>query len=170
MVSKGVKIGMGSSDDLFDIMTKPADFPIEEKKIVLLTVSSYLFRLIVMVYFSDDLPTREHFARLNRIDADKMDEKSLIDAICECGNMIVGTLNRDLATVFSSVGMSTPNIIDKNCASYFSSLNFGYSRDFQITINNEKTFFLTIGVTEFADIDFVLDATVEEATGELEMF
>lgn len=161
---------MSLPDDLFDITVKPSGLPAGDEQIVLLTISSYFFRLVVLIHFTDDLSTRQHFARLNCTDVNSMDEKSFIDTICECGNMIVGTLNRDLANIFASVGMSTPNIIDKNCGSLLSSLNFGYSKDFQVTINNEKTFFLTIGVTEFADIDFEINTELEDATGELEMF
>ena len=170
MITQGLKAGIGAAEDEVVVTTLPADFKFGEDQIVILTVSSYLFRLIVMIYFTDDAPTREHFARIYRITASEMNRKAFLDAICECANMVVGTLNRDLAMVFSSVGMSTPNIIDKNCAAYLGTLHFGYTKTFAALVNGEKSFHVTLGVTEFDDIDFSVEASCGENTGELEIF
>jgi hypothetical protein len=170
MITQALKVGIGAPDDQILVTTVPDDSPLSENKVVLLTVSSYLFRLIVMIYFTEDTSTREHFARVYRTTPCKMNGQAFLDAICECANMVVGTLNRDLATVFHSVGMSTPNIIDRNCATYLGTLNFGYAKTFHAMVNGEKSFHVTLGVTEFDDLDFTVAATGEENTGELEMF
>lgn len=170
MITQGLKAGIASSEDEVVVSTLPGNSIFSEKEIVLLTVSSYRFRLIVMIYFSDDAATREHFARVYRTPVCEMDRRAFLDAICECANMVVGTLNRDLALVFNSVGMSTPNIIDRNCAAYLNTLNFGYSQTFVAIVNSEKSFYATLGVTEFDDIDFIIDESSNEITGELEIF
>ncbi len=170
MITQGLKAGIGATDDTVVISTLPDDSKFKEDKAVILTVSSYLFRLIVMIYFDEDMPTREHFSRLYRTPINEMKDKAFLDAICECANMVVGTLNRDLSGVFHSVGMSTPNIIDSHCADYLSTLNFGFSKTFSVLINGDKQFHATLGVTEFDDLDFTFEASCEESTGELEMF
>jgi hypothetical protein len=170
MITQALKAGIGAPDDQILVTTVPDDSESSEDKIVLLTVSSYLFRMIIMIYFTDDTSTRAHFARVYRTQPCEMKGQAFLDAICECANMVVGTLNRDLATVFHSVGMSTPNIIDRNCAAYLATLNFGFARTFHATVNGEKSFHVTLGVTEFDDLDFTVEATSEESTGELEMF
>lgn len=170
MVTQGMKSGICTPEDNFEIAPLPLDAEFEETKLVILTVSSYLFRLIVMIYFTPDEKTKEHFARINKTQLSDMDEQAFIDAICECGNMCVGTLNRELARIFPHIGMSTPNILDKECKRYLTSLKCGHVQNFEITINQESKFHLTMCVSEYDDIDFAVDTSVVEDTGELEMF
>lgn len=138
---------------------------------VVLTISSYLFRLIVMVHFSPDRATREHVARVNKIAPEEMSEQSFHDAIAECGNICCGILNRDLGPVFPHIGMSTPNIIDKRCTAYLDMLNAGHIQHFQIDVERDPMFYVTLCVCDYADLDFAIDVNDAGAdTGELELF
>jgi hypothetical protein len=138
---------------------------------VVLTVSSYLFRLIVMIHFSPDRTTREHVARINHIALDEMSEQSFHDAIAECGNICCGILNRDLGAIFPHIGMSTPNIIDTRCAAYLGMLNGGHIQHFEVNIAQAPMFHVSLCVCEYADLDFTVDVNdVGADTGELELF
>ena len=44
-------------------------------------------------------------------------EQAFFDAIAERGNICCGILNRDLGHYFPHMGLSTPNILDKECSS-----------------------------------------------------
>lgn len=145
---------------------------IKESKMVILTVSSYLFRLMTVLYFTLDKPTRAHFAALNRSDPSALSEQDYLDVIGECGNLCCGTLNRELGKYFPHVGMSTPNILERRCMDYLSALDAEYTRHFRIRLGGGLTLHATLCACDYGDLDFAVEkAAAEDAeTGELEMF
>ena len=85
--------------------------------------------------------------------------------------MSCGAMSRDLSRVFPNIGMSTPNIIDKECSSSLGRLNWGYIQHFKLEINKDAHFFASLCVSDYADLDFVANTTpVEVSSGELELF
>lgn len=171
MLRQGIKASLLVSPD--DPVTIT---PVEEvggmaaSKIVILSVSSYLFRLMALIYFTPDELTKAHFARINKVSASAMDEQSFNDAILECGNICCGSINRALARVFPHVGMSTPNIIDKQCALYRGVLDSSYEQHVAIAIPDGPTFYASVCIKEYEDLDFEADVAEEAVSGELEMF
>lgn len=158
-------------DDSFELTMLPDLAEVMESKFVILTISSYLFRLMVLIYFSPDETTKEHFARINNVPVAEMSQQAFFDAISERGNMCCGILNRELGHHFAHMGLSTPNILDKECASKLNILGCGHIQHVRVDINNSVHFHASVCVCEFADLDFVVDeAAEEESTGELEMF
>lgn len=144
---------------------------VKDTKCVVITVSSYLFRLMVLIYFTPDSSAKLHFARANRIAACDMSDAALIDAVSEFANMCCGALSRDLSRTFPHIGMSTPNIIDKECSSSLGRLDCGHIQHFKLVVGRDKHFFVSLCVSEYADLDFVVDTTpVEVSNGELELF
>lgn len=144
---------------------------ITEKKVVLLTVSSYVFKVVTMVYFTLNDPTRQHFAAINRTEVDGMVDDDFLDVICECGNIFCGALNRELAQHYPHLGMSTPNVLDRPSVDYLGALKPGYIKHFKVEVNDRLTMHASLCVCDFASIDFTVDTTkVEESHGELELF
>jgi len=143
---------------------------IATEKMVALTVSSYVFRVTFLIHFSGDEATRAHFAAVNRVAVQELDDQAFNDSIRECGNICCGNLNRDLVRVFPHVGMSTPNIIDRRCIDYLGKLGQGYVQHFGLLGNTGPALAVTVCVNEFEDLDFSGDFEEAEATGELEMF
>lgn len=162
---------VASADDVCEVAVLDDCSQIKEKKMVVLTVSSYLFRLVVLLYFNADAATREHVARSRNIDESDMEEQDFYDSISEFGNICCGTLNRGLAPYFPHIGMSTPNIIDKYCSSYLNRLNCGYIKHFRVDINDSVHFHIGLCVSDYDNIDFVVEVQQDDSsTGELEMF
>lgn len=162
LVPDGTEVDMSVIDDVASISAR---------KMVVLTVSSYLFRMMVMFYFTPDAATKAHFARLNRIAPEEMSEQAFMDAIAECGNLCCGILNRDLGRFFPHLGMSTPNVIDKNCAAYLQKLNLGHLRHLAVDMPETPRFHVTLCVSAYAEMDFaVSEEEVDAGTGELELF
>lgn len=160
-----------SPDDRIEVCAIDDIKEAKEKKVVLLTVSSYVFRVMTMVYFTLNKDTKAHFAAINRTEADHMSDSDFLDVISECGNIFCGALNRELAVHFPHLGMSTPNVLDRECVDYLSELDAGYIRHFKIEINDSFTMHASLCVCDFADIDFTVDMTqTEESNGELELF
>jgi hypothetical protein len=141
-------------------------------RIVVLTVSSYLFRLMAILYFTPDAATRACFARAAGASAPELADEAFHDRVAECGNVCCGTLNRELARHFPHVGMSTPNIIDRDCMRYVDLLGCGLMRHYRLALADGPTMHASLCVADFGLVDFHADASVDEdvSAGELEMF
>ncbi len=145
---------------------------IKEKKIVILTVSSYLFRAMVIIYFKPDAATRAYFNRNAAEDAPELTDAEFYDRVAECGNVCCGAFNRGLGSHFPHVGMSTPNIIDKDCMRYVGLLGCELTKHYMITLEGSLTMYATLCVADYGTVDFHIDPIVEDDAnvGELEMF
>ena len=172
MVTVGIIACLGGAEaEACKITLLPNSAEIQESKVVVLTVASYLFRLFVLIYFSPDESTKTHFASINHIDPAEMTEPELLDAICECGNICCGTLNRELARVYPHVAMSTPNIIERECANYLESLGAGHLQHFRALAGDGKLFHFSLCMRNYADIDFEWAPEVDAVSaGEMEFF
>lgn len=143
-----------------------------DKKIVILTTASYLFRVIAMIYFTPDAHSRHFMALMNNLSPSNMTDTVYYDVMAERGNIFCGILNRELAKYFPHMGMSTPNFMERQCAIYIEKLEAGHVRHVKVTINSDWSFYASLCVCDHADLDFAVDVVVEEEsnTGELEMF
>ena len=157
--------------DSFDINVEDDLTGSHESHLAILTISSYLFRVMVLIHFSADDPTREHLAKLSKASVSDMNEQVFMDAICERANMCCGSLSRDLSHTFPYIGMSTPNIVDRQCASHLNSLHPGHKRHFKVIVNSTAQFHVTLCVNSYDRLDFVVDkSAVDVGSGNLEMF
>jgi len=145
---------------------------IKDKKIVILTVSTYLFRAMAILYFKPDAATRAYFNRNAQEGAPALGDEEFYDRVSECGNVVCGALNRDLGPFFPHVGMSTPNIIDKDCMQYVDLLGCSFVKHYRVVLAGELALHASLCVTDYGLVDFHVDpaAEVEVDTGELEMF
>lgn len=146
------------------------DIPaIEKQQAVVLTVSSYVFRLLVMIHFDATGPARSYMARKQGM-AD-MDERTFLDTIAEFGNLSCGILNRDLGNYFPHLGMSTPNYVEGRCVNYLELLGYNHAQHFAVKVHGEALFHASLCVKAYEEIHFVVNEQDESAeTGELELF
>ncbi len=153
-------------------VTPTDDVVSREKKVVMLTVSSYLFRVLLFIHFDQNKPTLAHFSALEGIAAEEMGEERFFDAVMERGNLCCGALNRELAPFFPHIGMSTPCILDRSSLEHVSALKPAVTRHYVAEVGPGVTLHLTLALCAFADLDFAYEAGVaeEESAGELEMF
>ena len=145
---------------------------LREAEFVILTISSYLFRAMVLFHFNDNAATRAHFARLVNTSPEAMDRKAFEDAVAEFGNLCCGALNRELGRHFPHVGMSTPNLLEGSCILHLGALQAGYLRHYQVEVEGDTRFHATLCVCDYGDLDFRAERqrVVEAAVGELELF
>ncbi|MEJ5896216.1 hypothetical protein WIT60_05085 [Aquabacterium sp. G14] len=172
MVMQGIRSALVSpADAIVSLETVETLEPITEQEVVMLSVVSYHFRVVMMVYFTRDERTRLHFSRLTKNDGSPLDDQGIYDALYESANMCCGTFNRELGRVFEHVGMSTPNMIDSRCAEHLAILDYGYLKHYALVLDSGISFRLSLCVTEYHDLDFELESTAQaESTGELEFF
>lgn len=136
----------------------------QEKDIVVLTISSFLFRVLTIFHIGEDEATKNYFLK-------KSPNKSLTEVFSEVGNLCSGAMNHELLQHFPHMGMSTPYTLSSRCLSFLSELNPGHLSRHDITINGSARLQATVCMCGYAPIDFTVDtATTVDTTGELELF
>ncbi len=150
--------------------------PAVSNHLLVLSVSSYLFRIITFFDFKKDVAT-EHYFKSNYIpgtEAALVSEHALLDAFSEFSNMVCGEVNRGLAPHFKHVGMSTPFSIAPGCLPFIATLKQARILSFQVTINSDIEFTVTscICADPSATIDFLIHENhlASVSTGDLELF
>ena len=155
-----------------DLLVVPSDEIVgPEYEIVMLTVSSYLFRLVMFIHFDRTPATRNYFATLAGASGEVLSDERLIDVVMERGNLFCGALNRDLSPFFPHIGMSTPCLLHRSCLDHVPTLQPAVARNYRAEAAPGVVLHFTLALCAFADLDFAHEAdAVEEASGELEMF
>ena len=155
-----------SQDDVCDIETLQASKGQEmvEKNIFVLTISSYLFRILVIFHVNDDKQTKNYFTQ--------SDAERLYDEVfAELANLSCGAMNRDLGNYFPHLGLSTPYMLTCKCMPYLKELKPGHISQFKISINSSVLLHATICICAYTPFDFKVDMSApEEETGGLELF
>ena len=135
-----------------------------ESQILVLTIASYVFRLLILFHINKDQATEHYFTKTNP-------GQALDEVIGEIGNMCCGAINRDLGNHFPHTGMSTPYLLKSQCLPHLKELKPNYVSLHRIGINDSVRMHATLCLCAYAPIDFKADMShAEEVTGELELF
>lgn len=149
----------------------PAD---DHRRLVALTVSTYLFRIVALFDFGTDAATATHMARLTRAGKARLDGQELLDAFSELCNVICGEVNRGLSSTFRHAGMSTPFVLERSCMAHVETLAPSALWLGRVTVNDSVGFSASICLCagKDADLDFHIDTSARQLnlTGELELF
>jgi hypothetical protein len=143
-----------------------------EYEVVMLTVSSYRFRVLLFIHFQRNDATRLHLAALGNTTTGEMRDERFADAMMERGNLCCGALNRELSRFFPHLGMSTPCILHGSALEHLGVLRPSTTRDYRAELAPGVVMHLTLAICAIADIDFAFAEEMAEskASGELEMF
>jgi hypothetical protein len=133
-------------------------------EVVVLTISSMQFRLLLLLHFNDDPATHQYYA------ADG--QRTLADAFMEVGNLCCGAINQQLVAHFPDLGMSTPYVLSGECLAHLHELKPSYVSSYALTIDGSVRLGATLCVCSQTPLDFVAahTETASESTGELELF
>ena len=149
------------------IVIEPAEGGFLDPKMpymVLLTIASYSFRLLIIFHLAADRDTLDYFAK-------STNETELLNVFPEICNLCCGAMNRDLGKHFPHLGMSTPSVLDGKCLPFIQSLKPTHVTQHRISINRQVVMHATLCLTSFAPIDFQVDRSApQELTGGLELF
>lgn len=152
--------------DAIDIERLPGTSIVEtpEANIFVLTISSYLFRLLTVFHVDPEGATAAYFCRGEA-------GQTFQEAFGEVGNLCCGAMNRELGKHFLHTGMSTPNMLGRGCVVHLNELKPDYVSRHAITINGGIVMHVTLCLCAYAPIDFRVDPAAEiEETGALELF
>ena len=131
---------------------------------IILTISSIVFRLLLVFHFEEDEAMRDYFVK-------DPEQGSLREALLETGNLCCGAMNQELLHYFPDLGMSTPYVLSARCLPHLEELRPDYLSSYAITIKESVRLLATICVCANALVDFAADiSAVEESSGELELF
>ncbi|WP_395062431.1 hypothetical protein [Paraburkholderia silvatlantica] len=133
--------------------------------LVVLTISSMQFRLLLLLHFEDDERTQRYYVG----DA----SRALTECFMEFGNLCCGAMNQQLVEHFPDLGMSTPYALSSGCLPYLRELKPDYVQSYALTIDHDVRLGATLCVCAQAPLDFVASAAaveVHDSAGELEMF
>ncbi|MCW8929579.1 MAG: hypothetical protein OQL19_04995 [Gammaproteobacteria bacterium] len=148
----------------------------EKENIIVLTLSSHTFRLILFWHFNFDSPTNDYIrSQLNKDEkqlSDKEIEKQNMDFISELSNAYCGQLKRVLGHQFLHLGMSTPNPLNKDNFIFIDELECNFKNTRRIRINSNVNFYLSYCLCFQDNTDFIINPPKEDESesGELEFF
>lgn len=135
-----------------------------EQRMLVLTISSYLFRLLTLIHYSPGRATEAYFNRSDQ-------GRTLDESIGEVGNLCCGAMKRELGGHFMHLGMSTPTILDNRCMGFLDALKPAYVSQHRIRIADRVDLHATLCLCAYGDLDFhIVEASAHEDTGALELF
>jgi hypothetical protein len=154
-----------AEDDDFQIESlAPTDDVPAKATIIVLTISSFAFRLLTLLHIEETATTRDYFLGAG-------EDQPLAGVISEIGNMCCGAMNQDLLRYFPDLGMSTPYELSGRCMPFVDELKPGYLSRYGLTINGNVRLMATVCVCEYAPIDFAYEVSeLADVGGELELF
>lgn len=85
---------------------------------VVLTISAFKFRLMILIHVTLDKATREFAADALGIKVEELDESVYLDYLLEMSNNLCGHLKRNLQASCPPLGMSTPNLLNRSSLSF----------------------------------------------------
>ncbi len=135
-----------------------------EDRFLVLTISSYRFRLLTMLHYSRNKLTNAYF--------NKAGDLAMFDNnFGEYGNLCCGAMKRDIGRYFMHLGLSTPFTLDNKCMSYLSELKPAHVIQYKIDINQGVGLHATLCLCAYGEIHFeVANEDHQVDTGGLELF
>lgn len=134
-----------------------------QAQVVVLTISSMQFRLLLLLHFDDDAGMRDYYVGDTA--------RPLAEAFMEVANLCCGSMNQQLVEHFPDLGMSTPYALSSRCVPYLTALKPNHVTSYDVSINGAVQLGATLCVCTAAPLDFVAkEAVAADSGGELELF
>jgi hypothetical protein len=146
------------------VFEQPRDKP--GGKVFLITLSSFVFRLLMMYRITESPATCAYYVSA-------AGTQTLDGVFAEAVNMCAGALNRELSEGFPHLAMSTPDLVSSQCVGFMDDLKPQYLSSCVITINSSLQIQATLCLCCSAPIEIAASTAanhVEESVGELELF
>jgi hypothetical protein len=130
--------------------------------LLLITISSFVFRLITIFEVCNDAATRNYYAGDTGA--------SLDEPFAEVANLCCGALNRELACRFRHLAMSIPYRLDASCLAFLDVLNPRFRASYDIEINNSARVRVTLCMCCDTPVEYSPTVQAAHEAGALEMF
>ena len=140
----------------------------------MLTISSYDFRIFVLLHSSCTSASLRYAADALRMPLEQLSTTRYYDFVGELGNRFCGAFKRDLGNCFPHMGMSTPNRMSGASLKHLKGLSFAYDIHVSAQANEEATFCASLLVSMYGTREFRLDklpkAGDQVESGTMELF
>lgn len=147
---------------------------IAAKEFTMLTISSYDFRMFVLLHSTCSAPSMRYAADALKMPQDQLTTARYYDFLGELGNRFCGAFKRDLAYNFPHMGMSTPNRMRGESLKHIKALAFASETHINASANDDAGFYASLYVSFYGTREFRLDnlpkAERQVEVGALEMF
>jgi len=145
---------------------------INESEFYVLTMSSQLFRIFILLHFSKRDSTEQYVCDVLKINPSNMDDDKFYDYLGEVGNSFLGSVKRDIGRIVPSLGMSTPNRLNKDCLKYMKSLNTDFEAHAVAEYQDQPLFYASVYLVADDELNFQITRNhIDDVdSGELEMF
>jgi hypothetical protein len=135
-----------------------------ESPLLLITISSFVFRLVTIFQFSSGEATRQYYAGSG---AAVPPEETFTEVV----NLCCGALSRELSAQFKHLAMSIPYRLEASSLKFLGELKAGLTTTLDITINDSARMRATLCMSASRPIELAAPAAeVNHAGGALEMF
>ncbi len=152
----------------------PSLTDIDEKEFIMLTVSSYTFRIFTILHFTRNDATMDYVSTALKMSRENLEESKYYDYLGEVGNTFCGAFKRELGRYFPHLGMSTPNRLAKGSLSYMHDMDFEYDDHYETRIDGKASFYASMFISAYSELDFRIPVNSrfdeDVNTGALEMF
>ncbi|VVE45230.1 hypothetical protein [Pandoraea terrigena] len=140
------------------------DLAARHANVVVFTISSIGFRMLLVLHFDEDDATAAYFAGDDR-------DKPFREVFLELGNLCCGAINQELLNYFPDLGMSTPYVLSARCVPHLGQLKPNFLSSWDITFDGAVHLAVTLCVCAHAPLDFNADVSEsQDSSGELELF
>jgi hypothetical protein len=132
--------------------------------LLMITISSFTFRLVTVFQVSEEQPTRDYYTGGA--------QSTLEEVFAEVANMCCGALGRELSGQFKHLAMSIPYGLESQCTAFLQELAPRFQASYDITINDAARLRVTLCMCCNRPVEFQPAPAVEvsHAGGELELF
>jgi hypothetical protein len=145
-------------------MDTDVDLVARHANVVVLTISSIDFRMLLVLHFDEDDVTTRYFV------GDDQD-KPFREVFLEISNLCCGAINQELLGHFPDLGMSTPYVLSAHCVPHLMQLKPNHLASWDITLDGSVRLAATLCVCAHAPLDFNAELSeTQDSSGELELF
>lgn len=144
------------------------------KRFVMLTISSYAFRMIVILHFTSDAASIKYVSDCKKIASGDLSISTYNDYLSELGSMLCGAIKRGLFQSFPQLGMSSPNQLDCDSLKYVNSYPIDQAFHFKAKANDGTEFCSSLYISSIDEFDFdpvvIMKSEEKVEMGVLELF
>jgi hypothetical protein len=172
--SLGEALPTGANGESWSISELSDNNEINLPEFFVLTISSQLFRVLIFLHFVKNTISEQYVADALGVNAASLEADKFYDFLGEIGNGFCGTIKRELCHTVPSLGMSTPNRLDRACLQYMTNLNVEFESHVKTEMENGPTFYSSLYLCADNDLNFQVarraSAEPETDSGDLEFF
>jgi hypothetical protein len=144
----------GANAPAWSVAAVPGREAVADREFVMLTISAYSFRVIVLLHFTLNEAIYRLAADLLKTPREKVEESRARDCLNELGNNFCGELKRELSRVSPHLGMSTPNRLGRANLAYVGDLCSVFDAHVRALHQDQPVVAASLYVCTYGEVDF----------------